>query len=1149
MAQVGYNGGVDDVQPDSRPPDDYQRIEANPSSFGGAIAQGAEKAGAGAVDLSKFWGKVQAQDASNNAEKEASDLLVHAKSLEGQDALDSQQSVLKSLDAIREKYRGGLNSPEAQSQYDGTVTPYFNRFIRGNLDTHFVDQGKVVANKVNTDSFTNAITMATTAGSDGSSDPASPTYWVKNAEVARAKAFMAAKADAVQRGLWNQPEVQAAVGQKANAAYMSAIEARALTKPDEAWDRLQDPKVKAQLGADYDKTFKSVQETVARAYISKADALAVNNPAGVEQFVRDNEAKFGEALAYGAALDKAHKAADRAVGKGGGNTSWDVVGPGGKASTTNVSSNAQVYGDSLGEGVKTAYGLSGDTKVGRTPQQVYDALHALPDGALAGKPVVISTGASNSPGNVEFARNQIREAVAKGADPSQITVLGVGDRPDFAGVNDKLKEIAGQFGSRFQPVDPSKLSPDRVHPVNYNGLLGGAAPARAPGAITTGPAANIDQSIPPEGRALLATIGGPEAGGQYNVRYGGAHFEGYGDHPRIAEKITTGPNAGKTSDAAGRYQFLGSTWNEAKAALGLTDFSPASQDKAAWWLAQRDYKAKTGGDLLADLKSGDPSKLAGAAQALHSTWTSLPGGVEEGMSGGRFAASYNAALQGKGASTIASREPASYSASPSTAPLSPDGFLDTTKPTDAAFTTPPPAALTPPAPPQTPEDVVNAIYDRQSAAMQHLQGMGLTPKQMIEGERQITQRAAFEIAAAGEQQRQIKAREDDATNDVLGTARKDGYTAAYQKLNAYMDDPKRPLSEKQFDALTSKLSADSGDPNPKWVGPGYSEAIHRILADRKDPNHIYDVRQLMELQDPKLTPQDKRITGRGYAELYSRLRDLTKSEDEVGYQETYKQGLNALERKLTEGGMDPLTGKPTDSLGLELFQTAGVAKYNTLYTAWRQAVKAGKADPTDFMSDPKKLEALANEIYPRQERPYLRMQHENTTLPEIPPRVDPKGWGEIYSMRPTNPDWGPAIAKLASDPAKQGPIWDAKGPGKVISAKDALAKMGIDYASPPPQRPHVPTPESAAETETNASEIPYATSGIDTKTADALQHFVTIGDMDLGKIVSPALRHDILAIKAKAASVKKDLEDLERARPTGPKPFPPIYAPPPRVTD
>src|SRR4051812_15224691 len=107
MANVPYSA-VPDVSPDAKAPDDNQRIEASPAAFGATIAQGAEKFGAGAIDLTKFWGKVQAQDASNNAEKEASDLLVKAKSLEGKDALDAQQSTLKDLDAIREKYRSQL---------------------------------------------------------------------------------------------------------------------------------------------------------------------------------------------------------------------------------------------------------------------------------------------------------------------------------------------------------------------------------------------------------------------------------------------------------------------------------------------------------------------------------------------------------------------------------------------------------------------------------------------------------------------------------------------------------------------------------------------------------------------------------------------------------------------------------------------------------------------------------------------------------------------------------------------------------------------------------------------------------------------------------------------------------------------------------
>src|SRR5690349_650237 len=95
--------------------------------------------------------------------------------------------------------------------------------------------------------------------------------------------------------------------------------------------------------------------------------------------------------------------------------------------------------------------------------------------------------------------------------------------------------------------------------------------------------------LPPEAYALLDAISGPESKGSYNVRYGGAHFDSYDDHPRIHKKITSGPNKAKTSSAAGRYQITETTWNRIQPILGLPDFSPESQDKAAWYLAQQDY--------------------------------------------------------------------------------------------------------------------------------------------------------------------------------------------------------------------------------------------------------------------------------------------------------------------------------------------------------------------------------------------------------------------------------------------------------------------------------------------------------------------------------------------------------------------------------
>lgn len=127
-------------------------------------------------------------------------------------------------------------------------------------------------------------------------------------------------------------------------------------------------------------------------------------------------------------------------------------------------------------------------------------------------------------------------------------------------------------------------------------------------------------NIPPEGWKLLNAIAGTESPG-YDVLYGGQRFSDYSRHPGVYNTITSGPNKGKKSSAAGRYQFLESTWNNAQNALGLPDFSPQSQDQAAWWLANQDYKRRTGRDLSVDV--GNREMLPLIRQNLGGTWEGL----------------------------------------------------------------------------------------------------------------------------------------------------------------------------------------------------------------------------------------------------------------------------------------------------------------------------------------------------------------------------------------------------------------------------------------------------------------------------------------------------------------------------------------------
>jgi len=65
----------------------------------------------------------------------------------------------------------------------------------------------------------------------------------------------------------------------------------------------------------------------------------------------------------------------------------------------------------------------------------------------------------------------------------------------------------------------------------------------------------------------------------YNTMFGGGTFTDMSRHPDTV--INAG---GYSSAAAGAYQFMPGTWSRAKGALGLTDFSPQSQERAADYL-------------------------------------------------------------------------------------------------------------------------------------------------------------------------------------------------------------------------------------------------------------------------------------------------------------------------------------------------------------------------------------------------------------------------------------------------------------------------------------------------------------------------------------------------------------------------------------
>lgn len=100
----------------------------------------------------------------------------------------------------------------------------------------------------------------------------------------------------------------------------------------------------------------------------------------------------------------------------------------------------------------------------------------------------------------------------------------------------------------------------------------------------------------------------------YNVLFGGETFSGYDDHPRVSKPFTGTDGKSNRTTAAGAYQFLSRTWDDASKAVGVTDFSPESQDKVAIELIRRR-------GALDNVLTGD---FEGAIEKLGQEWASLP---------------------------------------------------------------------------------------------------------------------------------------------------------------------------------------------------------------------------------------------------------------------------------------------------------------------------------------------------------------------------------------------------------------------------------------------------------------------------------------------------------------------------------------------
>lgn len=131
--------------------------------------------------------------------------------------------------------------------------------------------------------------------------------------------------------------------------------------------------------------------------------------------------------------------------------------------------------------------------------------------------------------------------------------------------------------------------------------------------------------------AFLLTIRkaeGTAGANGYRTLFGGRLFDGWADHPRLAQRFTDKAGRQLWTSAAGAYQFMAvspipgsasstkvNTWDRIAARLGLPDFSPESQDAAAVELIRE-------AGALGDVEAGRFDEAIGKVRRI---WASLPG--------------------------------------------------------------------------------------------------------------------------------------------------------------------------------------------------------------------------------------------------------------------------------------------------------------------------------------------------------------------------------------------------------------------------------------------------------------------------------------------------------------------------------------------
>lgn len=203
MAREDYTG-VNEVAPDLQAANDTQRIEANPSDFGGQIAAAGQDIGANLNKTANFYGTVAADNATNNFLDQSNKILYGDPGkmvpgpdgkptpdtgfygMRGADAMRARPEVEAQLQDLIAEQRENLDTPEAQQQFEVASRRY--RAQESQRIGEFADKQQTAwATDTNTTTATIGLNgVSRVAGDDAAVAPFAAqvqTAYVKNAQL------------------------------------------------------------------------------------------------------------------------------------------------------------------------------------------------------------------------------------------------------------------------------------------------------------------------------------------------------------------------------------------------------------------------------------------------------------------------------------------------------------------------------------------------------------------------------------------------------------------------------------------------------------------------------------------------------------------------------------------------------------------------------------------------------------------------------------------------------------------------------------------------------------------------------------------------------------------------------------------------------